>query len=288
MIRPLPPRYRHYGESRRWSRSPLGKLSPHSNLYFERKWTMTAGERDDITSGRRPLSARSVILSVLLAAHPPEAPVADVVNIAEAFGIQPVATRVALTRMVAAGDLDRTSATYRLSPRLLVRQGRQDRLLAAAAIEPWDNRWRMVAVASSGESAAVRAAGRVCLREQRFAELREGLWLRPDNLGRDLPPALMPWVQTFTAIPDENPQSLAQRLFDVDTWIETAGELAAGMQRASSPIDRITVAAAMVRHLLTDPLLPAQLLDRGWPGPLLRASYAAYQNELIDLRKSMR
>jgi hypothetical protein len=33
------------------------------------------------------------------------------------------------------------------------------------------------------------------------------------------------------------------------------------------------LSAAVLRHLLADPLLPAALVPRDWPGPTLRATY---------------
>ncbi|MYX45422.1 PaaX domain-containing protein, C- domain protein, partial [Streptomyces sp. SID89] len=40
--------------------------------------------------------------------------------------------------------------------------------------------------------------------------------------------------------------------------------------------------AAVVRHLLADPVLPAPLLPGRWPGPELRAAYTGYQRELTE------
>jgi phenylacetic acid degradation operon negative regulatory protein len=40
----------------------------------------------------------------------------------------------------------------------------------------------------------------------------------------------------------------------------------------------------MVRHLLTDPVLPDELLPDGWPGAALRDSYARFAAELVALR----
>ena len=44
------------------------------------------------------------------------------------------------------------------------------------------------------------------------------------------------------------------------------------------------VAAAMVRHLLTDPMLPAELLPADWPGTRLRAAYHDFATELAQRR----
>ena len=52
------------------------------------------------------------------------------------------------------------------------------------------------------------------------------------------------------------------------------------LARAAVPAERLAVAATIVRHLTTDPLLPAVLCPPHWPGGLLRAAYADYQHEL--------
>jgi phenylacetic acid degradation operon negative regulatory protein len=43
-------------------------------------------------------------------------------------------------------------------------------------------------------------------------------------------------------------------------------------------------AAAIVRHLLTDPTLPAELLPADWPGAGLRAAYHDFAAELAQRR----
>jgi phenylacetic acid degradation operon negative regulatory protein len=229
------------------------------------------------------LSARSVILSVLLGVHPPAAAVAEIIHLAEVFGVQPVATRVALTRMVAAGDLERTNATYRLTPRLLVRQQRQDRLLNTRPTEPWNRRWRVAVIVAARDTSVALTA----LRDQRFAELRDGVWLRPDNIEHawSTPPGHR--IETMTATPDTDPKTLAYNLFDLDCWARTATGLIDGMDRARIPRERVTLAAAIVRHLATDPLIPAELLDPGWPGPRLRITYDDYTLELAHLRNTL-
>ncbi|MCW2552672.1 MAG: PaaX domain protein C-terminal domain, partial [Mycobacterium sp.] len=65
------------------------------------------------------LTARSVVLSVLLGAHPAWASASELVRLTADFGIREPTLRVALTRMVGAGDLVRSADGYRLSDRLL-------------------------------------------------------------------------------------------------------------------------------------------------------------------------
>lgn len=227
----------------------------------------------------RPLSARSVVLSLLLGAHPPELAVRDLVTVGEHFGIAEPTLRVALTRMVAAGDLDRTDATYRLSARMLERQRRQD-----VALEPdrvgWAGDWELVVVTSAGRSATDRADLRSELAALRLAELREGVWTRPANLARPLPSWSTELLTAFRAVPDDDPDALARRIFDLAGWNRTAAELLDAVTAASSGADRLAVAAAIVRHLRTDPALPEQLIPADWHGPQLRSTYADYQAQL--------
>src|SRR3712207_6301289 len=78
-------------------------------------------------AGLGPLSARSVVASVLLGTHPPRLATAALVELCARFGISPGTTRVALSRMVAAGELAAEEGHYRLvGEGLLSRQRTQD------------------------------------------------------------------------------------------------------------------------------------------------------------------
>lgn len=232
----------------------------------------------------RPLSARSVVLSLLLGAHPPELPVRALVDAGEMFGIAESTLRVALTRMVANGDLERAAGSYRLSPRMLERQRRQDEALDPTTdpASSWDRTWETVVVTSVGRSASDRADLRSRLTALRLAELREGVWLRPANLTRALPDWPSDLITTFVATPTEDPRTLARRLWDLDAWNLTGRHLLDDIAAARTPADRLTVAAAVVRHLRTDPALPADLLPARWVAADLRSAYAAYQKELVE------
>jgi phenylacetic acid degradation operon negative regulatory protein len=56
------------------------------------------------------------------------------------------------------------------------------------------------------------------------------------------------------------------------------------MGAAADVPGRFVAAAAMVRHLLTDPVLPPELLPDGWPGAALRDAYHEFAAELISRR----
>src|ERR1700744_5629880 len=128
------------------------------------------------------MTARSVVLSVLLGAHPACASAGELIRLTSDFGIKETTLRAALTRMGGAGDLIRSPEGYRLSDPLLPRQRRQD-----DAIDPrvrkWSGDWVMLIVTSVGSDARTRAAWRTTMHDKRFGELREGVWMGPDKLG---------------------------------------------------------------------------------------------------------
>ncbi|MDF3299356.1 PaaX family transcriptional regulator C-terminal domain-containing protein [Streptomyces tropicalis] len=229
----------------------------------------------------RPLSARSVVLSLLLGTHPPELPVKDLVGAVAPFGVGGSTLRAALSRMVAAGDLRRSDAVYRLSDRLLDRQRRQDTAVHPAT-RPWHGEWEMAVVTATGRGPAERAELRARLAALRLAELREGVWLRPANLDRDWPAGLDRASQRYLARPDQPARALAARLWPLDAWAGTARALLAHVARTDRPADRFTALAAVVRHLLADPVLPPELLPADWPGPALRSAYTGHQRELTE------
>lgn len=235
-----------------------------------------------MTQALTRMTARSVVLSVLLGAHPAWATAAELIRLTADFGIREATVRVALTRMVAAGDLVRSDDGYRLSERLTARQRRQD-----DALDPrrraWDGTWTALAITSVGADARTRAALRNTLQNKRFGELREGLWLRPDNLEIDLAGEVAEHVRVLS-VRDADPVELAGRLWDLDGWAQAGEELLSAMAGAADVPARFVVAAAIVRHLLTDPVLPDELLPDPWPGSRLRSAYHDFAAELVARR----
>lgn len=228
------------------------------------------------------MTARSVVLSVLLGAHPAWATASELIQLTADFGIKETTLRVALTRMVGAGDLVRSADGYRLSDRLLARQRRQDEAMRPRT-RAWHGNWHMLIVTSIGTDARTRAALRTCMHHKRFGELREGVWMRPDNLDLDLESDVAARVRMLTAR-DEAPVDLAGQLWDLSGWTEAGHRLLGDMAAATDMPGRFVVAAAMVRHLLTDPMLPAELLPADWPGAGLRAAYHDFATAMAKRR----
>lgn len=240
------------------------------------------------TSGRprsRPpstgtaLPARSAILSLMLGSHPARWSPAQLSAAATLLGIAPSTMRTALTRAVAAGDLERRDGDYVLGERLVRRQERQDEAVLDAEAA-WDGTWEMAVVTVTGRGGAERAALRELLAEHRMAELREGVWMRPANLTRPRRYDAEPVLEILSVRPEGDPVRLAARLWDLDGWARRAHDLTTALDAQHEPALRLASAAGLVRHLATDPLLPAAVLPDDWPGPSLRRTYAAYVTEL--------
>jgi phenylacetic acid degradation operon negative regulatory protein len=226
----------------------------------------------------RRMTARSVVLSVLLGAHPARATAAELVRLTAGFDIKESTLRVALTRMVAGGDLVRAPDGYRLSERLLARQRRQDLALRPEVLD-WNGDWLTVVVTAVGAGPRARGELRTAMHNSRFGELREGVWLRPDNLGDCVPDQVTDRVRVLRAR-DGRPGELARRLWDLPEWSAAGELLLAEMSAAQDVPARFECAAAMVRLLLTDPVLPAELLPADWPGERLREAYTDFAGHL--------
>jgi len=241
-------------------------------------------ERND-----RPFTARSVIASTLLGMSPPRLPTLLLVRSGELFGITAGTTRVALSRMVASGELEADGTGYRLAGRLLDRQARQG-ASRSAEIRPWDGSWAMAVVADGRRSARERSELRAAMRLLHLAQAREGVWLRPDNLGAgesgEAETVVAAQCRRFRVHPDdEEPRALAGRLWDLGRWAKRAVHLRAEMDGLVGRLETgdtdalapgFVTSAGVLRHFLADPLLPSSLVPDQWPGGALRADYDRY------------
>ncbi len=242
----------------------------------------------EVVDGARPLTARSVLASTLLGTHPPRMPVRVLVRAGALFGLEDGAVRTALSRMAAAGEVTRTAdGAYELAGDLVERQNRQQASRAASTVE-WSGSWRQAVIDAGGRAPADRAALRRSMERLRMGELRDGVWLRPDNLAADRLPedraVVDPVTRWFRSHPDDD-SDLVAALWDLERWAADAVVLRRAMAELSGRLDAgdsdalapgFVVSAAVLRHFNADPLLPRELLDRRWPGDALRADYERY------------
>ncbi len=236
--------------------------------------------------GIRPLNARSVALSTLLGTHPPELPVAAIVGLAGAFGIADGTMRTALSRMVAAGEVESTDGNYRLAGRLVERQREQDAGRALPAAE-WDGTWWTATFMGLRPPAADRRRFRVAMAGARMGELRPGAWMRPANMPVSI--GISDVVVVRGTIAEGDPAALVARVWDLDATETRARRLRAAVERATADLSddesdgavarAFTAFAACLQFLRTEPQLPPELA----PSPAataLRIEYAAAEPQL--------
>ena len=240
--------------------------------------------------GDRQLSARSVLATALLGADQPHLQVGELVNIAALFGISDGAARTCLWRMASGGELTSDDGVYALSGRLLERRQRVDEAsrIDDTALAPWDGTWELAVVSLERRSAADRLALRKAATALHLAELREGIWFRPDNLDRDRLPTLRAVLDQqcvhFHRAETDIPAGTVRSLFSLDDWAADARRLTVAM---SDELDVEAVGADDFRYqfalsmaafpnLELDPLLPTELIPRQWPAHTLRSTYRRF------------
>jgi phenylacetic acid degradation operon negative regulatory protein len=252
----------------------------------------------------RPLTARSLVASTLLGTHPPVLPGRVLVRLGELFGIAEGTTRVALSRMVAAGELEAEDGRYRLvGAALLARQAAQERGRVVPR-KKWQGEWVMAVILADRRDAPERAALRTSAMTLGLAELRQGVWMRPDNFewSRQIGTATgdayavvdaqCAWM---TVVRTGDGSDLARQLWDLDSWANAATGLIADMRRTRLSLDRggfdaipraFVTSAAVLRLFRADPLLPGALLPASWPGDGLRTTYRDYDVALRALLRA--
>ncbi|HEX2286512.1 MAG TPA: transcriptional regulator, partial [Mycobacterium sp.] len=184
----------------------------------------------------RPLSARSVLATALLGADQPHLTVGELVEMASLFGISDGAARTCLWRMVSNGELVSDDGTYSLSGGLLERRQRVDEAarIDDTALSPWDGTWELAVVSLDRRSAADRLALRKAASALHLAELREGVWLRPDNLDHDRLPTQRAVLDRqcvhFHGAATDIPAETVRSLFHLDDWAVDARRLTLAMR----------------------------------------------------------
>jgi len=244
--------------------------------------------------GDRPLSARSVLASALLGSDQGRLTVAELVAVASLFGISGGAARTCLWRMVTSGELTGDDRSYALAGRLMERRQRVDEASRVddASANRWDGTWELAIVALERRSATDRLELRKAAMALHLAELREGVWIRPDNLDPQRFPTLRAVLDRqcthfHGAATDITPDKV-RSLFSLGEWADDARALVEAMnvQLKTSKRDDSTesftyefaLSIAVVRHLQLDPLLPVELTGDHWPGHRLRSTYRRFDH----------
>jgi phenylacetic acid degradation operon negative regulatory protein len=239
-------------------------------------------------------TAKSLILDLLSTLAGGTMPVSALVRAGELFGIAENSLRVALARLVTAGQVERDE-------RGRYRMGRQaapiDRRVTswrhlADRIRPWADRW--VGVHTAG--IPTRASDRQTQRRERalrflgFGELSTGLAVRPDNLKGgveairgELPAlgleagALVFEIDALDAATDARARSLwdvaglcagyRQSLAD----IEGSEKHLQMVSEEEGMVESFLLGGRVIRQLVLDPLLPEPILPVGERDALVEA-----------------
>ena len=231
--------------------------------------------------GIRPFNARSLVLSVLLGLPSPQLTTPSLMRLAALFDVAPGTMRTALSRLVATGDLVVEEGRYELRGRLLERKESQD--IGRRPAADWDGSWWIVAVTLANRQVAARREFRTRMVNARMGELRPDTWLRPANLpgphvDRDV-------VVVRGPCSGDRPEDLVGRLWDLRAIAERCFVLLGELDEVTGGItdgDVRTVpaammrAAAVVRFLRDDPLLPPSLTPSPWPVDELRDRYRTF------------
>lgn len=237
----------------------------------------------------RPLSTRSLLLSVLLGSHPPRLPLSALVAFCGLFAVRPGTVRTALSRMTAAGEVEQVerpdgSAAYEVAGPLLDRQRQQDVGRSAATVE-WDGRWITAVVLADARPVAERRRFRSRMVGSKMGELRPDVWMRPANL--DGPRADDGLVVSIGALDGPSDGDLVDRLWDLPALDARSAELLAALE-AGGDADLATsflLLAGTLNHLRVEPQLPAAL-RRSDVADRLRTAYAGaeerFQQALRD------
>lgn len=242
----------------------------------------------------RPLTPRSIVLSVLLGTHPPAMPVRRLLDVTALFGISDGTVRTALSRMVAAGELVGEDGVYRLDGPLLTRQREQD---AGRADPPatWDGTWWFAVVTAERRSLADRRNFRARAVGARLGELRADTWIRPANI--DVPRDLAGIALTRGPLVTGDEQELAARLWDLDALDRRARVHAMRLHASIDALvhtpdfaesalpDAFIDLAAAQRYLRAEPQLPSEIAPSTAPADLRRSyrvAVASFQQRLRE------
>jgi len=228
-----------------------------------------------------PTSPRTVVLNTVRVSPRRPVSIRQLLKIGELFGLNANAVRVAVTRLVAEGQLENDErGSYRLGSaaaetQALVESWRR----GEARIRPWKDGWLVVALVRKAD----RATRRSSLRALSRLGLREGLpglWVRPDNLRQSLAStnerlrglgledgAELFVASNFSASLTEQfrtqlwpLRALAKTYATVDQKLMRSLAQLGQMPHETALVQTFLFGGEAIRVLATDPLLPQQML----------------------------
>ena len=221
-----------------------------------------------------------------------ETPLNLLYDTANAVGLDDQPVRLAIRRMLAAGEVVQTGrgrrGTLALTDAGRVRLGR-DRLALRLALgqdhgrAPWDGWWRLLAVSVPESDRSVRDALRRDLTEMGAAAVSTGLYVTPHDLG-ELTGAAHLVRATATTLDVRgitDPIAIAELLWPAAPIIAGYAVVEQAVSRALAVTNaadhavvahQLLLADALESAMRHDPLIPAELRS-GWPPSRVRRSW---------------
>ncbi|PWB97964.1 PaaX family transcriptional regulator [Salinibacterium hongtaonis] len=224
------------------------------------------------------------------------------IDVLDGAGIAASATRATLVRLVAHGILARERKGREIMFSLTdagsaVLREAGDRVRGQHSFTPQGDGWTMVTFTIPEDQRTLRHRLRSTLTWERFAPLRDGLWLAPGDV--DLDAVLEPLradlptgaLTAFRAreLPGYSMDASVAAAWDLDrirgeheAFIEAWSDLST-MEAAGSALSARTMLVADWLGLLrVDPRLPPEFLGADWPSPLSAELYWSWRAQLAD------
>jgi phenylacetic acid degradation operon negative regulatory protein len=246
------------------------------------------------------IPARSLILDLLSTLRRGSMPVRALVEAGGLLGVAEGSVRVALTRLLAEGLVERDErGSYRLGAGA---QAVSERVAGWRRLEervrPWDGAWLAVlAAAPAARRAAPASDGRAwkrgharALRLLGFRELARGVALRPDNLAGGIeavraegarlglaPGAIVAELRGLDAVTDKRARGLWDAAALVAGYrrgvraLDTSRRRLAARAEAEAMVESFRLGGAWLRQLALDPLLPEPIVPAGERAALVEA-----------------
>lgn len=235
-------------------------------------------------------TGKSLTLDLLSTLGGGSMPIAALVAAGELFGIPEGSLRVAVTRLVTSGRVERDErGSYRLGPAAVAidREVRRWRRLDEPT-RRWKGHW--LAVHGTGSRRSARREGERALRWQGFRALAPGLWVRPDNLrggvaarraallGLGLDPTHLVFrLDAWEAETEERARGLWDAAGLLRGYERSHDELARSTRRlerlseGDAMVESFQLGGRILRELALDPRLPDELVDAAPRRALVRA-----------------
>jgi phenylacetic acid degradation operon negative regulatory protein len=236
-----------------------------------------------------------------------EVALADIYDTANLAGIDDQPVRLAIRRLIAAGDVAQhgrgRAGTLSLTcaGRHRLQRDRQSLALAFAqdaGDSPWDGRWRLIAVSVPERDRTVRDTLRRELSELGAVAISTGLYVSPHDLLDALRVDAGPYVSTATSDDLDihgttDPRAIAEALWPrapiVNAYMAINDVLREDAADTSTPdvVRQLHLADALERAMRDDPLLPLELRGSTWAPTRIRAAWAQRWDALQEAGGSL-